>query len=152
MDATVSRIYTKDVVKINQKDDLAKADEVMNNYNIRHLPVVDDENFLVGILAKSDFHALRYVDSRFKGFKVKDVMTSPVKAVAPTSKVSEVAEIMMNNKINCVLVATKEEFLGILTSEDMLRILLNLLEDEEQIDSMDMTDLADEGWLAGSYT
>lgn len=152
MDATVSRIYTKDVVKINQKDELSKAEDLMNNYNIRHLPVVDDENFLVGILSKSDFHALRYVDSRFKGFKVQDVMTSPVKAVAPNSKVSEVAEIMMTNKINCVLIATKNEFLGILTSDDMLRILLNLLQDEEQINSLDMTDLADEGWLSGVYT
>ncbi len=49
----VKKIMTKDVVTITPNKDIVKAIEVMNKYNIRHLPVVDDGK-LVGFLTLKD--------------------------------------------------------------------------------------------------
>ena len=117
MEQSINKLYTKNVIHINQEAPLNEANELMNNYNIRHLPVVNDENYLVGILSKSDYVALKYVDSRFKGFFVKDVMTSPVKIVSQFTKVSEVAKLFLVNKLSSVLISNKEdELAGILTT------------------------------------
>lgn len=150
MDSTVKRIYTKNVIKINQGADIATANEMMNNYNIRHLPVVDNDNFLIGILSRSDFNALKFVDSRFSGFSVQDVMTTPVKVVSSTAKVSEVAKIMLTSKISSVLIAKEDELVGILTTDDLLHLLISFETTQDMMNEFDFEALADEGWISAT--
>lgn len=150
METSVNKIYTRQVVNIQQDADLSTANDMMNNYNIRHLPVVDHDNFLVGILSRSDFNGLKFVDSRFSGFKVKQVMTSPVKIVSVTAKVSEVAETMLSAKISCVLVAKDDEMIGILTTDDLLRLLVKVDAMQDAVDEFDLEALVDEGWISAT--
>lgn len=150
MDNSVKRIYTKNVVKISAEASIATANEMMNNYNIRHLPVVDNENYLVGILSRSDFNGIKFVDSRFSGFKVKDVMSSPVKIVTSSAKISDVANTMITSKISCLLVAKEDELVGILTTDDLLKILVGLDTVQESMAELDIDSLADEGWISAT--
>lgn len=148
METSIKKIFTKQVVSINHKAELNTANEMMNNYNIRHLPVVDDESYLVGIISKSDFNGLKYSDSRFSGFQVKDVMSSPVKMVSSSAKVSEVAEIMLSAKISCVLIAKDDDMIGILTTDDLLRLLVQTEALQAAMDEFDLEMLAEEGWIS----
>lgn len=150
METKVKRIYTRHIIKINQDAEVATANDMMNNYNIRHLPVVDSENFLVGILSRSDFNGLKFVDSRFSGFKVKDVMSSPIKVISHLAKVSEAAETMLSAKISSVLIAKDDELVGILTTDDLLKLLISTESLQSAIDDLDMEALADEGWISAT--
>ena len=144
----IKNVYSKNLITINQNADLNSAEDMMNNYNIRHLPVVDDDSNLVGLISKSDFVALKYVDSRLKAYTVKMFMSSPVKVVHKTTSVKKVAQLFIDKKINSVLVADEDEVIGILTSEDLIRLLAEDSDYLNEADQLDLAALADEGWIS----
>lgn len=147
METHIRHIFKKDLVTLRDTDTLHEADELMNNYNIRHLPVVDDTNTLVGILAKSDFIGLKHVDSRMRDFSVKSLMSSPVKTVSLTAKVKAVAQLFVSKKISCAMVSDGVEIVGIVTSEDLIRMLADHEEFGDEL-QMDLAELASEGWIS----
>ena len=148
MKQQIKNIFSDNLVTIKEDANLSAADDLMNNYNIRHLPVVNEDNDLVGILSKGDYSALRYIDSRFANHKVKVFMSSPVKMVRPTATVKSVAQIFIEKKISCVIVAHDAEMVGILTSEDLIRLLADENEFLKGMEDLDLASLADEGWIS----
>jgi CBS domain-containing protein len=50
----VREISTRDVVAIRSDEDLSEALKLMASHQVRRLPVVDDSNRLVGVLAQAD--------------------------------------------------------------------------------------------------
>ncbi len=144
----IKNMYSKNLITIRESADLNSAEDMMNNYNIRHLPVVDDENNLVGMISKSDFVALKYVDSRLKSYTVKMFMSTPVKVVNKTTTIKQVAQLFIDKKINSVLVADENEVLGILTSEDLIRLLAEDSDYMNEAEQLDLAALADEGWIS----
>jgi CBS domain-containing protein len=50
----VREVATRDVVSIRPDEDLSDALELMASHQVRRLPVVDDDNRLVGVLAQAD--------------------------------------------------------------------------------------------------
>lgn len=148
MNQLISSIYTKNLVTIKETESLYEADCLMNNYNIRHLPVIDHNNTLVGILSKSDFIALKFFDSRLKDFSVKMLMTAPIVVVPQATTVKKVAQIFIEKKINSVLVAKGQDVVGILTSEDLIRLLADDGDYLAERDQLDLSALAEEGWIS----
>ncbi len=148
METQIRNIYSKNLITLNESDTLHQAEELMNNHNIRHLPVIDSKDTLVGILSKSDFIALKHVDSRLREFTVKSVMSSPVKTVSANSKVKAVAQLFMSKKISSALILENGEVVGIITSEDLIRLLAEKEDLSAEAERMDMSDLASEGWIS----
>ena len=50
----VREISTRDPVTVRADEDLSEALKLMASYQVRRLPVVDEENRLVGVLAQAD--------------------------------------------------------------------------------------------------
>jgi CBS domain-containing protein len=50
----VGDVMTKDVVTIRPDDSIWEAASLIDRHGVRRLPVVDDEDYVVGILARSD--------------------------------------------------------------------------------------------------
>ncbi|MBY0554048.1 CBS domain-containing protein [bacterium] len=150
MEANIKNIFSRRLVTIKADATLAEANDMMNNYNIRHLPVTDEKNTLVGLLSKSDFIALKYADSKMTSFKVKDVMSSPVKAVHKTATVKEVAKLFLNKKISSVLIVENDEAIGIVTTDDLIRLLADNVDFLNEAEQLDLASLADEGWISST--
>lgn len=152
INSEIGKICSKNLKSISQDSVLAEAEDAMNNYNIRHLPVVNEQNELVGMLAKSDFIALKYLDSRLHRFKVKDFASRPVKAVHLGEELSKVIELFINHKVSSVIVVDQQEAIGILTSEDLLKLLLKEVCEEKRASfgPLDLRALADEGWISAT--
>lgn len=150
METHVKHIFSKNLVTLRDTDTLHQAEDLMNNYNIRHLPVVDDTNTLVGILSKSDFIGLKHVDSRLRDFSVKSLMSSPVKTVDINAKVKAVAQLFVSKKISSCLIMDNGEVVGIVTSEDLIRMLANREESGDADQQMDLAELASEGWISAT--
>ena len=148
METEIKSIFSKKLITISDLSSLAYADDMMNNYNIRHLPVVDTSDTLVGILSKSDYLALKYVDSRLQKLTVKHFMSSPVVAVAKTTKINEVAQIFINKKISSVVIVEDNVAIGIATSEDLIKILAKNKNFVYESEHLDLTLLSDEGWIS----
>lgn len=120
---------TKSLVSVRWDYPMQEAATLMQEKNIRHLPVVDHEGNLSGML--SDRDVKRAMDPNFPGFSkgtvVGDFMNWPVISVEQTTPLAKAVKMMMEEKISALLVTRGGNAVGIITSEDMLRVLYELL-------------------------
>lgn len=128
----VRDVMTKDVVTMERNQTLLDADDIMRLGRIRHLPVVDEEGALAGIVSQRDlFHsgllrALGYgTHAKQKALQllvVKEAMKSDVATVTPEAPLAEAAKIMLERKIGCLVVVEGKQVVGILTESDFVKL------------------------------
>ena len=139
----VSEIMTKDVITLHEEDDLLEIDRGMEQYQLRHLPVVDGTK-LVGLVTHRDLLRVsasslqstaaatardEYAKSRTF---VSSVMTRDVMTVSPETPISEAARTLVEGRFGCLPVVDGESLVGIVTESDMLRLLVDVLILEDQ--------------------
>lgn len=122
---------------ISPETPLLEAEWRMQEGAFRHLPIVDRNDRLVGIVSDRDLREaapsdatalsrqeLTYLLSRLQ---VRDVMTSPV-VTARASEPAETAAIRMReHKIGALPVVDGDALIGIVTTDDMLGALVQML-------------------------
>jgi len=150
MENKLKKIFSKNLVTISSDDSVFEADHVMRTRHIRHLPVVDKSGYLVGMIAKSDYAALIHLDIDLNSITVSELMSSPVKTFSVNAPVTTVAQLFVTEKINSALVMDNNEIVGIVTSQDLLRLLAETNDLDDEIDKMDMGALASEGWISAT--
>ena len=131
----VSSVMTKDVVTLERNDKLRMADDVMRLGRIRHLPVVDEDGALAGIVSQRDlFHggllrALGYgTHARQRALEtmvVKEAMRSEVLTTTPETPLAEAAKMMIERQIGCLVVLDGQKIVGILTEGDFVRLAVS---------------------------
>ncbi|MGC2491668.1 CBS domain-containing protein, partial [Candidatus Binatus sp.] len=92
-DMRVGDIMTKEVTTLKRNDQLSLANDIMQLGRVRHLPVLEDDGRLAGILSQRDLfrgalaHALGYGQhaqrKMFDSLLVKEVMSSDVITIGP---------------------------------------------------------------------
>ena len=126
---------TSPPLTIDSNDTIAEAEEIMNDRNIRQLPVVRKRE-LVGIITDRDIRSFlggRGLDAaeereRAMGTRVAAVMTTKPASVTPEDDLSETVELLIEGKMGGIPVVDEEEGLvGIVTYIDALRCFLDLL-------------------------
>ncbi|MGZ3725909.1 MAG: CBS domain-containing protein [Pseudobdellovibrio sp.] len=150
MQNKIRGIFSKNLVTIKDSASIAEAHEMMEKHNFRHLPVVDEEGFLVGILSKNDYRALLRMEGNLKGIQVKELMSSPVKTFSINSEIKSVAQLFVVQKLSSGLVMDHQEIVGIVTSEDLLRLLAETHELDDEMEKMDLRALALDGWISST--
>jgi CBS domain-containing protein len=123
-----------DVTTLDTNDRLSIADDVMKLGRIRHLPVVDQDGTVVGILSQRDLfrgalaRSLGYgehAQQKLLGMiAVKEVMTNDPATIGPDEDLSEAARRLYEQKIGCLLVEEDDKLVGILTEGDFVRLHL----------------------------
>lgn len=114
----VRDLMTTALVTVKASDNLVSARAEMEVGVIRHLPVTDDRNRLVGVLSDRDILHLRATNKH-----VADVMTRDVLTVGPEAPAIDAASIMLDHKISSVLVVDDEGVLvGVVTQTDYLEL------------------------------
>lgn len=120
---TAGSMSTK-LITISHGRSVAEARQLMEERRIRHLPVTDNEGFVIGILSDRDLvrgHGL-----------VKDCMSWPAITVGQETPVADLVEGMIDEKVSAFLVTGENsEVVGIVTSEDLLKLLPPLLREEK---------------------
>jgi len=150
METEIKNIFSKKLVTVRESDTLSNADDMMEIYKIRHLPVLNREDALVGILSKTDYLGLKHINSKLHKFLVKDLMSKPVKVVASSAKLSAVAQLFISQKINCAMVIDDDEVVGIVTSEDLIKLLAHNRYAADESEQMDLKAMAEEGWISST--
>jgi acetoin utilization protein AcuB len=111
---------------IGRDQPLALAHERMRTFGVRHLPVLDGGK-LVGIISQRDallVETLRDVDP--SKVPVEDAMSTDVHTVAPDAPLRQVAKDMADHKYGCAVVTEGAHVVGIFTTVDALRALIDL--------------------------
>jgi acetoin utilization protein AcuB len=132
------------LITIGWNDSMAAAFQLMESHRLRHLPVLDESGNTLGILSDRDVQRamkteLRWSESiqqKVPSFesvefdpdaKVRHYMSWPVKSVDYHTDLRLVAGMMVSDKISAMLVTKNDRHVGIVTTEDLLKVLMSLL-------------------------
>lgn len=118
---------TRKLITIEKSASIHEAHRLMNNFWIRHLPVMDqDEEFIIGMLSERDLLKAKSQDD-----EVQSVMSTPIRTFEIDTPLKDVVEAMIAEKISAFLITKGDEVVGIITSEDLLVVLDQLLKNED---------------------
>ncbi len=141
MNYLTGAVMSSNLISISEDRDIETADGLMKINKIRHLPVVNSNNELSGIISTKDVAA-----AADKRKPIKSIMTSPVRIVKKSANVKSVIEIMLKHKICSVLVANEDDVVGIVTTDDLLKLLSEVIEDSDSLEKMDVSSFFDDTW------
>jgi len=145
----IERRMRRAVVTVQKDETVDRAQTLMAQQGIRHLPVLDGQR-LVGILSDRDIHGLlvrqRAGAGRAEcgrayflvpGVRVEEVMTPKPLTVAPDTDLEEATRLLITRKIGCLPVVDRGRVVGIITETDILGVvteIMGLLEASSRID------------------
>ncbi len=128
----------RNVTTISPDASFFEARNLIHEKGIRHLPVVDKNNRLVGILTDRDVrraapsdattlsvHELNYLLGKLK---VSAFMTPKDKliTITPDTLIEEAVQLMSDHKIGCLPILEDEKLYGIFTETDALNHLVDV--------------------------
>ncbi|PYZ93964.1 phage tail protein [Salipaludibacillus keqinensis] len=122
----------KDQLIVSHKDmTICDALDLMKKHRIRHLPIVNDSNEIIGIVSDRDLRdaSPSIFDDQHKQFinlPVSKVMIDDVITAMPRDFVEEAANIMVEQQISCLPVEEDDILVGIITETDLLNTLVKL--------------------------
>ena len=116
---------------------VTEVQELMRVKKFRHLPILDANGALVGLVTQRSL--LKALPSDLRGFsrfeisyllakiKAKDVMTKDVVTIDADMAIEEAARIMADEKIGCLPVCDGERMVGIITDNDLFGLMVDLM-------------------------
>lgn len=129
----VKDLMSRNVLTIGLSDSCQEAVARMHRARVRHLPVVDRGEMLVGVVTDRDLRHHLFsprvfrelgtisVDIVLKAVPVSEVMSAPVISVGPDDDLADAARVMLEDKVGSLPVVDNGRVVGILTETDMLR-------------------------------
>jgi acetoin utilization protein AcuB len=121
---------TRDVVTLGSGASAAEAWALCNEHNIRHVPVVE-EGRLVGLVSDRDLRDVRGGGDRESEtphwVRLGDIMTRNIVTIHPLDTIEHAAREIYDRKIGSLPVVADGELVGIITSADMMRALIELV-------------------------
>ena len=131
----VQDVMSTPVTTVTPNTLVRTASRVMRDAQIRHLPVVTDEDTLVGILTDRDLRRAAASDiphlakheqrSQLEQLRVREIMTPEVVTVSGTTALREAGQLLRQHKVGCLpVVRDHHTLVGIITVTDLLRMLI----------------------------
>ncbi len=133
----VGRIMHTQLITVSPTTSLEEANILIRKKRIDHLPVINDSGKLVGILSDRDLkqywaspattlstHELNYL---LQQVIVEMIMITPVITIPPSTTIERAALIMQENDINALPVVENDDLVGIITSTDVMGVLLSAI-------------------------
>ena len=131
----ISRVMSKNPIFIHPDMPINDVRALMQKYKIGHLPALDKNSALVGLVTKEDIikaspsgatsldmYEISYLISKMVA---REVMEKAVITVGDNEVVEEAARIMADNNIGCLPVLRGKRLVGIITDTDIFNFFLN---------------------------
>ena len=117
----VREIMKKEVVSLGVNDHISNAIKTMIERNIGGIPIVDDDNVVVGIVSERDF--VRTVADITTSKSVHKYMSNKVVTASPDISVGEATRTMIEKGFRRIPIVKEDVLLGIVTASDVMRYL-----------------------------
>jgi acetoin utilization protein AcuB len=139
----IDRSMTREVITVSPETGILAAQSLMARNGIRHLPVIDEDGILVGVVTDRDIRSAMpstvlseaekaAEQRRLEAMKVKDIMTVNPVTVSPTQTLEDALLLMQKVKVGAFPVVDQEGKLqGIISVRDLMRAFVNVLGLEE---------------------
>ena len=120
-------IMSKDVITLNSTETIQTAIDVMRNNKIRHIPIVNDNDTLIGLVTTQSIR--NAAPSIFSlNDHTEEVLLKPVSSIMKTNVVTghpldfveDIAMLFYENKIGCLPIIKESKLVGIISESDLL--------------------------------
>jgi CBS domain-containing protein len=151
---TVEEIMTTELVTLTASDSIETARQLMAARHIRHIPIVDSDHALIGLVTHRDVLAASLSplepveDAQRTVFEaatsLQDIMTTELDVVSEKMNIREAALRLQAHQYGCLPVVSQGKLKGIITDSDFVAVAINLLEQLELREPLPETSLEDD--------
>ena len=139
----VRDVMVREVITVDENSSVKEAVDTMNEFQIGSL-IVLERGKAKGIVTERDFLGRVIAEAKdVMNTKVKEIMTTPLVVVEPSTDLEEAVKLMFRNKIKKLAVVDANKLVGIVTLTDiarfqpqMIRMLKQLTAKQETPKSM----------------
>ncbi|MDJ0688451.1 MAG: PAS domain S-box protein [Xenococcaceae cyanobacterium MO_188.B32] len=126
---TVAEVMSRELITLTTTgiEDIFTALNLLRQHRIRHLPVRDERDRLLGLITEKTIRQNLQPINFVKWRRVEEIMTTSVVHALPTTSVRQVAQLMANHKVSCVAIVEERERdgllipMGIITERDIVQ-------------------------------
>ena len=132
----VRKKMKKDLITITKDERMTTAKKILKEKNIRHLPVVEGKK-LIGLVSNMDIRKaeaspatsleVRELHYLLDKITIGEIMTRNVITISPDISVEEATTLLHDNKIGCLPVVEDGNLVGIITENDVMEILIDVM-------------------------
>ncbi len=129
----VADVMSRDIKTLGRNDKLSIADDVMKQERIRHMPVLDSNGKLCGIMSQRDLfrgillrslgYGSRLEEKLLDSHPVKEAMVEDPITTTPDTSVKHAARTMIDRKVGCLPVVEDGNLVGIITEGDFVKLI-----------------------------
>ena len=141
---TVEEVMSQELIVLTPtgSEDIFTALNLMRQYRVRHLPIVDTSHQLLGLVTEKNVRQNLQPMNLMKWRRVEEIMTTTVVHAPTTVSVRQIAQLMANHRVSCVAIVETQECsgllipLGIITERDVVQfqnLNLNLEQPAERL-------------------
>ncbi|WP_102691035.1 acetoin utilization AcuB family protein [Rummeliibacillus pycnus] len=122
----VEEIMNTDVITLQPSHTIKDAVKIMKEHKIRHIPITDTDNKLVGLITERDLKnalpssLLKNKDESIYHQTLENVMISQPIVGHPLDFIEELALILYEHRIGCMPIVSGGKLVGIITGTDLL--------------------------------
>ncbi|MEO1147475.1 MAG: diguanylate cyclase [Cyanobacteria bacterium J06638_22] len=122
---TLAEVMTRNVITttIFETQEIFPLSRMLSRNRIRHLPVLDEQNHVVGIVTPQSIRNLLKPEYLLRYVRVNDVMQKHVICGSPDSTVLVIAQQMASHRVSCVVITENQTSfpIGIITERDIVK-------------------------------
>ncbi len=140
----ISQIMSEQIFKVTPETSLRKIKEIFDMHSFHHLPVVDKNSKIVGIIGKEDvLQAINQINQTTSGktwtsirmseVTAGDIMTPQPIVLDPDDHIGLAADLFLSNKFHAAPVVEDERVVGIITTHDLLQYAFKSISPTESV-------------------
>jgi CBS domain-containing protein len=117
-------LMKSDIVTVSPETTVGEAIDILLNFGVSGLPVVDREKRVLGIITEYAMLAITY-DPKIVGDAVSRHMTKDVISVDVDDRAQKIADAFILHRIHRVLVKKDGKLAGVISRRDLLKAARN---------------------------
>lgn len=136
----VSKFMTRKVITLDRESDILEAKKLMNHYRIRHLPVIQSDNTIIGIVSDRDVRSAMPSDYHQEGraeegaiegdtgILVQDIMTKNPVSIYLSTTIQDALQLIEKTRVGAFPVIDQAlKLVGIVSDRDLLNAFIKVL-------------------------
>jgi len=138
----LKEVMTPNPVTLNIDESFCRVAEIFTEKDIRHLPIVNAQGLILGIISQRDLNRITspkkgpngeylYDPAELTKYILKQHVIHKVFSLTPEDTLEKAVELMAQHKLGCIpIVDPNGRVIGITTVTDMMKLFLKALREE----------------------
>ncbi len=145
MNLQVKDLMTTDLVTASPDDSVAAVRNLMYRHWVRHIPVVDDDGALAGLVTYRDLLRRSLIErsdrpvwveqEELESIEADTVTQHIVDEVSPDTEIKQAGEMLLESRKGCLVVVEDGRLVGMLSEADFVRHVVETLESTSESSS-----------------